>query len=46
MTSSFADVPVAVLSRRHTIKNKRAAGRTQDLVDIEQLERTEDDSDK
>jgi len=38
ITSSFADQPVAVLSREHLIKNKRAAGRTQDLADVERLE--------
>jgi hypothetical protein len=38
MPTEFADVPVAVLSRQHTIQNKRAAGRTQDLADIEYLE--------
>jgi hypothetical protein len=34
----FADQPVNVLSRAHMIRNKRAAGRTQDLADIEKLE--------
>ena len=38
MPAAFADVPVSVLSKRHTIQNKRAAGRTQDLADIERLE--------
>ena len=28
---------LAVLSREHLIKNKRAAGRTQDLADVERL---------
>jgi hypothetical protein len=37
MLTRFADQPVAVLSREHLIKNKRAAGRTQDLADIESL---------
>lgn len=37
-STSFADQPVAVLSRAHLIQNKRAAGRTQDLADIERLE--------
>jgi hypothetical protein len=43
----FADQPAAVLSREHLIKNKRAAGRTQDLADVERLEgkgRTAEDS--
>jgi len=34
----FADQPVNVLSRAHLIQNKRAAGRTQDLADVERLE--------
>jgi hypothetical protein len=35
----FEDQPVSVLSRRHLIANKRAAGRDQDLVDARWLER-------
>lgn len=35
----FADQTVGVLSREHLILNKRAAGRGQDLVDVEWLER-------
>jgi hypothetical protein len=38
MLTKFADQPVAVLSREHLIKNKRASGRTQDLADVERLE--------
>lgn len=38
MPTSFADVPVSVLSRQHMIQNKRAAGRMQDLADVERLE--------
>ena len=34
----FADQPTAVLSREHLIRNKRAAGRMQDLADLERLE--------
>lgn len=34
----FVDQPVAVLSKEHLIKNKRACGRAQDLADIERLE--------
>jgi hypothetical protein len=41
MVTKFADQPVAVLSKEHLIQNKRAAGRTQDLADIEKLERKE-----
>lgn len=33
----FADLPVSVLSRKHLIQNKTAAGRTQDLADVEWL---------
>jgi hypothetical protein len=36
--SSFGDVPVSVISRRHLIENKRAAARLQDLADAEVLE--------
>jgi hypothetical protein len=38
MLTKFADQPVAVLSKEHLIQNKRAAGRTQDLADVEKLE--------
>jgi hypothetical protein len=38
MRTEFDALPVFVLSRKHTIQNKRAAGRTQDLADIERLE--------
>jgi hypothetical protein len=41
---AFADQVVGVLSRRHLIANKRAAGREQDLVDVKWLERHTDDS--
>jgi hypothetical protein len=40
MTSKFADQAVPVLSVVHLIKNKRAAGRAQDLADLEWLERS------
>ena len=40
----FADQSVAVLSREHLIKNKRATGRTQDAADVERLEAGGDDS--
>lgn len=39
--TTFANVPVFTISRRHLIINKRAVGRLQDLADAEQLERTE-----
>jgi hypothetical protein len=38
MQTKFADQPVAVLSREHLVRNKRASGRKQDLADIEWLE--------
>ena len=37
LITKFADQPIAVLSREHLIKNKRAAGQTQDLADVERL---------
>jgi hypothetical protein len=37
LITKFADQPIAVLSKEHLIKNKRAAGRTQDLADVERL---------
>jgi len=36
--TTFGDQPVAVLSRRHLIQNKRSAGRAQDLADVDWLE--------
>jgi hypothetical protein len=39
LMTRFAGEPTAVLSKEHLIRNKRAAGRTQDLADIEWLER-------
>ena len=38
LLTKFVDQPVAVLSREHLIRNKRASGRTQDLADLEWLE--------
>jgi len=38
METRFADQPVAVLSKQHLLKNKRSAGRKQDLADAEWLE--------
>ncbi len=37
VTTAFGGEPTLVLSRRALIKNKRAAGRMQDLADIERL---------
>ena len=39
LESIFGDEPIAVLSIHHLIQNKRAAGRLQDLADVERLER-------
>jgi hypothetical protein len=36
--AGFADQRVTVLSQRHLMQNKRAAGRAQDLVDVKWLE--------
>ena len=36
---SFGGVPASVISRQHLIANKKAAGRLQDLADIEKLNR-------
>ena len=36
--TQFADQPVNVLSRELLLRNKRAAGRRQDLADVEKLE--------
>ncbi len=38
IATRFGDQAVAVLSRAHLIRNKRATGRTQDLADAEWLE--------
>ena len=39
LSSVFAGEPVSVLSVAHLIENKRAAGRAQDLADLEWLEK-------
>jgi hypothetical protein len=36
--TTFAGQPVSVISFEHLIRNKRAAGRAQDLADLEWLE--------
>jgi hypothetical protein len=43
LETRFADQPTGVLSREHLIRNKRATGRTQDLADVEWLERANQD---
>ena len=37
LVAKFADQTIAVLSKEHLIKNKRATGQTQDLADVERL---------
>lgn len=39
MISQYGDQPVGVLSREHLIKNKLTVARTQDLADVEALNR-------
>ena len=36
--TTFGGLPIAVLSREHLIRTKRASGRLQDLADLERLE--------
>ena len=38
LATEFEDEPVFVLSRSLLLRNKKAAGRTQDLADVEWLE--------
>jgi len=38
LATRFGGEPAAVISREHLIANKRAAGRLQDLADVESLE--------
>lgn len=38
VTARLGELEVPVLSRKHLIQNKRAAGRLQDLADLERLE--------
>lgn len=45
-STQFADQPVHVLSREHLLRNKRTAGRKQDLADVEKLETKNRDPDK
>jgi len=42
LTTTFCGLSVSVLSRRHLVANKRAAGRLQDLADVERLEQASD----
>ena len=43
VSAHFAGVPAAVIARQHLIQNKRAAGRAQDLADVEWLETSGDE---
>lgn len=36
--AAYGEQPIHVLSREHLLRNKRATGRPQDLLDIEALE--------
>jgi hypothetical protein len=39
MSVEYGDQPVSVISRKHLIQNKKAAGRPQDLADVDALEK-------
>lgn len=41
LETKFGSVPAFVISRHHLIANKKAAGRLQDLADVERLEVSE-----
>jgi hypothetical protein len=41
LETTFSGESVRVLSRRHLIASKKAAGKLQDLADVERLERLE-----
>jgi hypothetical protein len=43
VSATYGDQQVSVISREHLITNKRAAGRLQDLADVEALESGETD---
>ena len=38
VSSQYGDQAVQILSRRHLIQNKKAAGRLQDVADVDALE--------
>src|SRR6266550_3636358 len=38
-SARFGDQDISVISRDHLVQNKRASGRTQDLADVEALEK-------
>ena len=37
--TEYGDVPIQILSKDDLIRNKRAVGRPQDLIDVEEIER-------
>ena len=39
LTTIEHDTPVAVISRKHLVRNKRAAGRPRDLLDVKEIEK-------
>jgi hypothetical protein len=43
VSTSFGDLPVFVISRKHLLLNKQAAGREQDLADLKRLESETDE---
>lgn len=43
VATHYGDQPVSVISRKHFIQNKKAAGRPQDLADVDALERSSRD---
>lgn len=38
-SSTYGGVPIRLLSKEHLLRNKRAVGRPQDLIDVENLEK-------
>jgi len=40
VASRYAETPIHVIGREHLIRNKRVLGRPQDLIDVQELERS------
>jgi hypothetical protein len=40
VAAHYAETPIHVIGREHLIRNKRALGRPQDLLDVQELERS------